>query len=50
MLFCAMSFVVGVRYILVHQLMDLAADGRRGVRTFATTHGNSASRGSCAGS
>jgi len=41
-LFCAMSFVVGVRYILVHQLMDLGADGRGGVRTFATTHGNGA--------
>jgi cytochrome P450/4-hydroxybenzoate polyprenyltransferase len=39
-LFCAMAFVVGVRFILVHQLIDRASDARAGVRTFATTHGD----------
>jgi len=38
-LFCVLGFAIGVRFILVHQLIDRSSDVRSGVRTLATALG-----------
>ncbi len=41
---CALGTIIGIRYIVVHQILDEAADRRSGVRTTATAHGGSGVR------
>jgi 4-hydroxybenzoate polyprenyltransferase len=36
---CVLSTMVGLRYILVHQILDLRNDARAGTETFGTAHG-----------
>lgn len=38
-LLLGLAFATGIRQILVHQIGDAEADGRTGVRTYATQHG-----------
>ncbi len=38
---CCLATIIGGRYIVVHQILDEAADRRAGLRTAATTHGGS---------
>ena len=37
-LFIVTSFIIGLRYILIHQIIDLENDRLSGVRTFASDH------------
>jgi hypothetical protein len=36
---CVLSTLIGLRYILVHQILDLRDDARTGLRTFGTDRG-----------
>ena len=38
--FCALSTVIGLRYIVIHQIFDEDGDNRTGVETSATIHGS----------
>lgn len=39
MMWVTITFLDGLRYILIHQLIDLQNDLQQGVKTFATNHG-----------
>ena len=42
--FCALSTLIGLRYIVIHQILDEQGDLATSVRTSATAHGNIALR------